>query len=321
MRIVDRDNYFQALEESRAPYHTEYYAMYSSLMGGVTKDPLLMQVPVDDHVVHRGDGVFETFKCVKGGVYNLRAHIERLLKSAQLLHFQVPWGIMAIEDLVISTVRSAGVQDSSVRVMLSRGPGGFGVNPYECKGPQLYITVSKLKKGFMELHPEGATLGISRVAAKLSFFARVKNCNYLPNVLMKKESVDTGVDFVAGFDQNGMLTEGATENIGIVTRDCELVFPPLDGILCGTTMMRVIDLAKNNLEATGLKSVDIRHIPLDNMRCAREILIVGTTPDVTAVREFDGSKVGDGRPGTAATALYRLLIDDIENNSILRYQV
>ena len=42
-------------------YHANYYAMYSSWWGGITTEPNLMVVPVDDHMVHRGDGLFETF--------------------------------------------------------------------------------------------------------------------------------------------------------------------------------------------------------------------------------------------------------------------
>ena len=46
------------MQRARAPYQSGYYAMFSSLLGGIVTEPLLMQVPVDDHLVHRGDGVF-----------------------------------------------------------------------------------------------------------------------------------------------------------------------------------------------------------------------------------------------------------------------
>ncbi len=317
-RILDKAEYYEALEGSRAAHHNGYYAMFSSLLRGIITDPLLMQVPIDDHLVHRGDGVFETFKCVGGAVYNMGAHLDRFERSARLLDFDMPWSLSEIGDITLDTVRASGKADRSVRLMLSRGPGSFGVNPYDCVGPQLYVTVSELKRGFMDLHPEGASLGTSKVAAKLSFFARVKNCNYLPNVLMKKEAVDMGLDFVAGFDSEGMLTEGATENVGIVTPGSCLVFPNLDGILCGTTMMRVIELAKDNMREIGLQRVDMRPIPKEEVLAAQEILIVGTTPDVTSVRSFDGKQVGNGRPGPVGSQLYELLMDDIRGNPDLR---
>ena len=37
-----------------------YLAFYSSRLGGITLDPALMVVPMDDHLVHRGHAVFDT---------------------------------------------------------------------------------------------------------------------------------------------------------------------------------------------------------------------------------------------------------------------
>jgi 4-amino-4-deoxychorismate lyase len=70
------------MQRARAPHQAGYYAMFSSLYGGIVTEPLLMQVPVDDHLVHRGDGVFETIKCVNGNIYLLHEHLARLNHSA-----------------------------------------------------------------------------------------------------------------------------------------------------------------------------------------------------------------------------------------------
>lgn len=43
-----------------------YRAMYSSLIGGITLDPILMVIPIDDHMVHRGHGVFDTAMLMNG---------------------------------------------------------------------------------------------------------------------------------------------------------------------------------------------------------------------------------------------------------------
>jgi 4-amino-4-deoxychorismate lyase len=37
-----------------------YPAMYSSVYGGIILDPAMMVIPMDDHMVHRGHGVFDT---------------------------------------------------------------------------------------------------------------------------------------------------------------------------------------------------------------------------------------------------------------------
>ena len=53
------------------------------------------------------------------------------------------------------------------------------------------------------------------------------------------------------------------------------------------------------------------------MDAAAEVLIFGTTPDVTAVIEFDGRSVGSGKPGPAFRELSRLLREDILGNRSL----
>jgi branched-chain amino acid aminotransferase len=182
----------------------------------------------------------------------------------------------------------------------------------------LYVLASAAVTPFMEAHPEGARVGISRVPVKPSFFATIKSCNYLPNVLMKKEAVDTGVDFCVGLDEDGALAEGPTENIGLVTGDLRLLFPEDRRILPGTTMERVISLAEGLVGSKRLASIGRDRLSLADAAAAREILIAGTSPDVVAVTVFDGRPVGTGKPGPVYQALRRLLADDILGNPAAR---
>lgn len=321
LEILDRQALFERLDSLKRPYHESYLAMYSSVYGGIVTDPLLMMVPVDDHMVHRGDGIFETFKCVDGALYNLDSHLLRLESSAAELGFNLPVSLERKVELIIETIRLAGQRDCAVRLFVSRGPGSFGVNPYDCPSAQLYIAVTRLVAPFMARHPEGAVVKTSAVPVKHPFFAGVKHCNYLNNVLMKKEAVEAEADFVVAFDPDGRLGEGATENIGVVTADGVLTFPNLDGILKGTTMVRVMALAETVVAEGILKEVRFGDISRREIEAAREIVIVGTTTDVTRVREFDGRTVGDGAAGPVFTRLSELLLDDIHNNAAMRTPV
>lgn len=319
MKIINLSDYSAALEKTRAPWHESYYAMYSSVLGGVVTDPVLMQVPLDDHLVHRGDGVFDTFKCVNRGAYNLEPHLRRLIQSAAAISLVWPGGINEIRELTLATLRVAGRPACSARIILARGPGGFGVSPYESKHPALYIVVYAAGSPFMQRKPEGADVRLSLIPVKHEKFATVKNCNYLPNVMMKQEAVDWGVDFVVGFDLDGFMTEGATENFAIVTSDRRLVFPRVKKVLDGTTMKRVMELAETTLVAEGaLTSVAFADITLADVDSAREMLVVGTTLNVGSVRTFNGRPVGDGTPGPVGRALDQMLSHDIESNVALR---
>ncbi|OGV75201.1 MAG: hypothetical protein A2269_05860 [Lentisphaerae bacterium RIFOXYA12_FULL_60_10] len=305
----------------RRPFQTAYRAMYSSVFGGIVTEPELMLVPVDDHMVHRGDGVFEAFKCVAGAIYNLGAHLDRLEHSAAELHFRWPCTRAELGDRIAATIRAGAERDCLVRVLLSRGSGSFGVNPYDCPSAQLYIVVTHLKPPFMKVHPEGARLKTSVVPAKPVGQASIKNCNYLPNVLMAKEAVDAGVDFVVSLDEGGNVAEGATENVGMITAGHELAFPALGGILKGTTMIRTAELAGALVAEGFLSGVSFRPIPQAELRDAAAVLVVGTTPNLVHVREYDGRVVGDGKPGERFERLRRLLEDDILHNAGLRTPV
>ncbi len=299
------------MQRARGPHQAGYYAMFSSLYGGIVTEPLLMQVPVDDHLVHRGDGVFETIKCMNGGIYLLREHLDRLNASAAAIGLSCPWSHEMLTDLVRQTVRAGGQANCLIRVLLSRGPGSLGVNPYDCPKPGLYILAHEIKPSFMTLHPAGARAAISLIPIKPSFFATIKACNYLPNALMKKEAVDLGVDFTLAFDEQGRLAEGATENAGILTAEGDLRVPTPDRILAGTTMHRVLELARTLLSNGLLRNVGPGAITRVDLSRAREIFIFGTTPDVTSVVEFEGRAVGDGQPGPVAQELGRLLELDL----------
>lgn len=319
-RILEPTTLWAARGTYRRPWHDGYFAMYSSVWEGCVLDPFLMQVPADDHVVHRGDGVFETLKCVAGAVYALPGHLARLEASARAIGLSVRWTPAEIREILVKTLAAGGRRDALARILLSRGPGSFGISPADCPRTELYVIVYRLPPSFMEAHPEGARAIRSRIPAKPPFLAANKTCNYLPNALMKKEALDAGADFALGFDGEGWLGESSTENVGLVTPEGELWIPEPGRILEGITMERVSQLAPR-LSADRIRGVRRKNIPEAALRSASEILIFGTTPDVTSVVSYDGRPVGTGRPGPARNALQALLENDILRNPDQRTEV
>lgn len=306
---------------ARHPYHAGYYAFYSSARRGIVTDPALMTIPADDHLAHRGDGVFETLKCVDGALYLWREHVGRLLRSAERIALRVPWSVAALEDITAQTIRAGGRRDCLVRLILSRGPGSLGVSPSDCPEPGLYVMVHELKPSFMEAHPAGARVVTSRLPLKPSFFATIKSCNYLPNALLKQEALDAGADFALAFDEEGGLAEGATENAGIVTAGGALRVPPPDRLLAGTTLHRALDLARDLVGQGLLREVAVGRISREELRQATELLLFGTTLDVTSAVQLDGHPVGAGAPGPVGRALDRALREDVRRNAAFRTAV
>jgi branched-chain amino acid aminotransferase len=173
----------------------------------------------------------------------------------------------------------------------------------------------------MDAHPEGAKAVAVDVPLKPSWFATIKTCNYLPNAMMKRAAAAAGADIPVAFDERGFLAEGATENLGIVTREGQLRLPKPDRILSGITVQRAADLAQELVRDGRLAAVENADIDRDAVARAAEVLVFGTTPDVTAVTRFDGKPVGDGRPGSVQSALNWLLTADIRTNAAWRTPV
>lgn len=289
-----------------------YFAMYSSWYGGITKDPSLMMVPVDDHLVHRGDGVFEAMKYVHGKVYLLNEHLDRLETSSKQLGIEWPLTRAQMAEMIHEVVRISQASEALIRLFLSRGPGGFTTNPYESVGTQVYCIVTQLKPMAEQKYQDGASIGRSQILPKEPWFATIKSCNYLPNVLMKKEAVDRKLDFTVGFDSDSYVTEGSTENIILVNAQNELVRPPLRQILRGTTMMRVLHLAEDLVHQKQLARVTEKLLHEKDILAAKEVMMVGTTLDVLPVTEYEGQKIGEGKAGFIAKTLRRFVLEDMK---------
>lgn len=297
--------------QSRTHNHQSLYAaMYSSWLGGIVKDPTLMLIPVDDHLVHRGDGVFEAMKCVSHRIFLMEEHIQRLIKSAQKISLELPFSVQDLREAIVQTVQASELSDSIIRLFLSRGPGTFSTNPYDSVGAQVYIIVTQLKPLPEIKYTQGVQVGRSQIPPKEKWLAQIKTCNYLPNVMMKKESVDRKIDFTVGFDSQGFLTESSTENMMLVDQKGYLVHPKLEQILSGTTMRRSFELAEQLVgqELQGIKVADISESDIIN---AREVMMAGTTLDVLPVTSYENKKIADGKVGAVSQKLLQLLRQDI----------
>jgi branched-chain amino acid aminotransferase len=315
IQCLENSDWLERLRKAQAQPDGLLYAMYSSLTGGITTDPALMGIPADDHLPQRGDGVFESLKCLDGQLYNAEAHLSRLETSCQGIGMTSPISREELLEIICETIRAGGQRDCLIRVLLSRGTGNMGIDPALCNGPKLYVIIYRYSARTENGRLKPATAGLSAIPIKPKSLATIKTCNYLPNVLMKQEAQQKQLDFVVSVDPNGNLAEGATENIGILTPDNELLLPTTDHILAGTTARRALDLAQQLVAEGLLSKAETRDISPKMAEQAKEIFIFGTTTDVTPVIQWEGKPVGNGSPGPIAEKLLDLLKSDMTPQS------
>ena len=310
-QCLENSEWMDRLTAVRGGLSDTLYAMYSDITDGITTDPALMNVPVDDHLTHRGDGVFESLKCIDGQLYNADAHLARLELSCAGIGLKPPYPSTELLQIICDTIRAGGQKTCLVRVLVSRGTGNMGIDPALCDGPVLYVIAYRLTQRIENGHLKPARACLSSIPIKPRKLATIKACNYLTNVLMKLEAKERDVDFVISLDENGNLAEGATENIGILTANNELLLPTAEHVLAGTTARRALELAQPLVADGILAAAETRDISPEQAAQAKEIFVFGTTTDCTPVIEWEDAPVGDGQPGPVSRKLFELLKSDM----------
>jgi 4-amino-4-deoxychorismate lyase len=309
--LLSSDHGFARLRASVHAKAGGFYAMYSSVLGGIVTDPSLMVLPLDDHMVHRGHAVFDTATLTRGMLYQLDPHLDRLLHSATCARITLPFAREKLRQIILDTAAASGKRDGSVRYWLSAGPGGFGLGPAECVASSFYVVVFKQDFYPETYYSQGIKVATSSVPIKPPFFARTKSTNYLPNVLVLLDAKDKGADNGVFIDQRGMVAESSNMNIAFVTKDRVFRHPPFDAILWGITIQRVMEFCQRLVERGELKEVRIADIPVSEGRQAAEMMLIGSSIKVAPVVQWDGELIGDGKPGPITMRLLEMWNDDL----------
>jgi 4-amino-4-deoxychorismate lyase len=305
------------LRSLRSRQPVEYWAFYSSQLKGVVTDPSLMVLPFDDHIVHRGHGIFDTAAIVAGKIYDLEAHLDRFLKSAERSKLRLPCSRDEMRDIIIQTTAASGRRDGSIRYWLSSGPGSLELTPAKTAEPGFFVMIFGGLSYPERWYTEGVRVMTTTYPIKAPLYAITKATNYLPNVLMQMEAKDKGFDNGVFIDENGNVGESSNMNVAFVTRHGVLVHPKFDHILAGCTSLRLLELARAHQDRAQVTGVEVRDISVAEARASREMLQLGSSIKVAPVIQWDDQVIGDGKPGPVSKALLQLLEEDMRSSDRL----
>ena len=306
------DEVIAQLRALRARQPVKYWAFYSSQLGGIVTDPALMVVPFDDHMVHRGHGIFDTAAIEAGKIYDLEAHLDRFIRSAKNSKLQLP-ARETMRDIIVRTTAASGQRQGSIRYWASAGPGSLGLTPAAGAEPGFFVMISA-GLGYPDTwYTQGLRMMTTTYPIKPPLYAVTKSVNYLPNVLMQMEALEHGLDNGIFVDEDGNVGESSNMNVAFITADGVLKHPKFDHILSGCTSLRLLELAKT-LQARGrLKDVQVCDVPIAEARVAREMLLIGSSVKVAPIVEWDGKPIGDGKPGPLARELREVPQEDMRS--------
>jgi D-alanine transaminase len=258
-------------------------------------------VSIEDRGYQFADGVYEVCEVRGGRLIDERRHMARLDLSLTELRITRPMSPAALAVVMRETVRRNRVRNGIVYLQITRGVARRDF-PFPAAGtkPSMVVTAHSNDLAHLEHIAEE---GIAVVTVPDIRWQRVdiKSVALLPNVLAKQAARDRGAREAWLVDAQDRVTEGASSNAWIVSRDGKLITHPLGhDILGGITRSVVIDV----LKAQGL-AFEERAFTVDEAYAAREAFITSASQIVLPVVSIDGKPVGNGAPGLIATALRR----------------
>ena len=262
-------------------------------------------IPVTDHGLLYGDGLFEGIRVYGGRVFRLDDHLARLQAGARAIGLALPFEPARIRAIVLETVAAYGEPEAYVRLLVTRGEGALGVDPTTCENPRLVCLVAGIR-----LYPEEKLRqGIDLVTSSLRrpppdvLDPRVKSLNYLNNVLAKQEARRQGADEALLLNTEGRVAEAAVANV-FCAHYGEIATPPVsEGVLDGITRRTLLELAGT----LGIPATE-RCLTRFDLFAADEVFLTGSGAGIVPVRTLDGRVLGSGRPGPLWEKLRRAFL-------------
>lgn len=259
-------------------------------------------ISVFDHGLLYGDGVFEGIRVYHGRIFRLAEHLERLFASARALLLNIPMSRGALTRACVAACRANKIRDGYIRLVVTRGVGSLGLNPFKCKKPSVFIIAATI-----ELYPEKVyRKGLSVITAATRrtpaqcLPPTVKSLNYLNNILAKIESLQAGAEEALMLNAEGCVAECTGDNVFVV-RGGRLFTPPISaGALRGVTRAVVMELA-----AAARLPVQEQPLAPQEIYSAEECFLTGTAAEIVPVSRLDGRRIGEGRPGPITMELTR----------------
>jgi len=258
------------------------------------------KIGVFDHGLLYGDGVFEGIRVYNSRIFELDAHIKRLYESAKVIRLEVPMSEKELVEATEKTVEANGVIDGYVRLVVTRGVGTLGLNPFLCEDARLFIIADNIQPYPEELCETGMRV-ISATTVRnhpLAIPPQVKSLNYLNNVLAKIEALDGNVPEAIMYNHEGYVAEATVDNVFVV-KDGVVYTPPVEaGALSGITRSIVIRLAKK-------EKIEVieKNLTRFDLYVCDELFLTGTAAEVIGIVEIDGRTIGEGKPGPCTRML------------------
>ena len=250
------------------------------------------KVHILTHALHYGSAVFEGERAYGGRIFELTQHSERLVESARLLDFEVPYTVAQIDKACKDAVKANKFTDCYVRPIAWRGSEMMGVSAQQSR---IHLAVATWEWGSY-FDPAQKMKGIRLAMAQYrrpdpaTAPSKSKAVGlYMICTIEKHRAERAGFADALMLDWRGRIAECTGANVFFI-EDGVLHTPTPDCFLDGITRRTVMALAKKR----GLK-VKQRAIMPEELSDFSECFIVGTAAEVTPVSEIGNHRFKPGK--------------------------
>ena len=243
------------------------------------------QTHVLTHALHYGSAVFEGQRVYRGAVFEARQHTQRLIESARLLEFDIPFSAQQIDAATEQLIDANRLREGYVRTIAWRGPEVMGI---ATQGSAIHVAIACWawpSYWTLERKMAGLRLEIARwrrPAPDTAPAASKAAGLYMIASLAKDNAVRNGRDDALMLDYRGLVAEATGANICFL-RGTELHTPAPDCFLDGITRRVVEELAAQR----GF-SVHRRAIRTEELARFEEAFLCGTAAEIAPI-----SAIGD----------------------------
>ena len=250
------------------------------------------------------DGVYEVTAVIGGKILEFAGHMKRLERSLGELQIASPASSDELLEIHRRLVSENHLDEGLIYLQVTRGAADrdFAFPPEDTKPTLVLFTqvASLLKKPAAETGLKVALVPDLRWARR-----DIKTVQLLYPSLAKMEGKRQGKDD-SWMVEDGLVTEGTSNNAYIVTKDGTIVTRPLShDILHGITRASILRLA-----AEADLRVEERGFTPDEAKSAAEAFITSASTFAVGVVEIDGTMIGDGRPGPVTKRLREIYLEE-----------
>ena len=113
------------------------------------------KVSVFDHGLLYGDGVFEGIRVYEDKIFEVEAHVRRLYESARAIRLKIKLSPTELTEAMFETVKANNITNGYIRLVVTRGVGTLGLNPFVCENSCIIIIADNIQLYPEELYEKG----------------------------------------------------------------------------------------------------------------------------------------------------------------------